>query len=129
MGSVRRGFTLVELLIAVVVVGLLAAMTIPRLGASKDRAFRATMKSDLRSLSTSQASHFYDTAVYTADLDLLETRGFQRSNGVSVTINEATLSGWSATVSHLGSLRRCYLFVGNAASVGSAVEEGVITCS
>lgn len=52
MQSRRPGFTLIELLIVVVIIGVLAAIAIPKFGSSKDKAYVASMKSDLRSLVT-----------------------------------------------------------------------------
>jgi prepilin-type N-terminal cleavage/methylation domain-containing protein len=123
-----RGFTLVELMITVVIVGLLAAIGFPQLAGAKDRAYVASMKADLRNLSTHEESHFYDKAVYTSDLALLTAAGFQLSQMVSATIVEATASGWSATVDHVLSGVQCGLFVGTAAPVSAAIAEGVVAC-
>ena len=61
----RRGFTLIELLIVVVIIGILAAIAIPKFANTKDRAVLAQMKSDLRNLATAEEAFFYDSAAYT----------------------------------------------------------------
>ena len=54
------GFTLVELLI-VVVIGILVTMAIPRFQSTKGKAYLASVKSDLKNLSTAEESLFYGT--------------------------------------------------------------------
>ena len=46
----RKGFTLIELLIVVVIIGILAAIAIPKFANTKEKAVVASMKSDLRNL-------------------------------------------------------------------------------
>lgn len=125
----RRGFTFVELLMVFVIMGLLTALAVPRLQGYRRRALVAAMKSDLRTLGLHQESSYYDRATYTDDLALLQVSGYNPSPNVSVVVNEATFLGWSATASHTLVLTECYIFVGDAAPVGTAVNEGSVDCS
>jgi prepilin-type N-terminal cleavage/methylation domain-containing protein len=125
----RKGFTLAELMVSVVIVGLLTAIVLPRLSMAKDRGFVATMQSDLRQFAAHEESYFYDNGVYTSNLGLLAAGGFLQSAGVTITVAEATATGWAATASHSQSSGvECALFNGTAAPVGASTEEGVIAC-
>ena len=64
--NTRKGFTLIELLIVVVIIGILAAIAIPKFASTKEKAYLATMKSDLRNLATAQEGYFADNKVYMA---------------------------------------------------------------
>jgi prepilin-type N-terminal cleavage/methylation domain-containing protein len=123
----QRGFTLIELLIVVVIIGLLASIAIPKFANTKQKSYVAQMKSDLRNLATAQEAFFYDSIYYTTNLTALG--GFQPTTGVTLTVNEATPGGWSATAQHAQISRECYLFSGNATPVGNATTEGKITCT
>jgi prepilin-type N-terminal cleavage/methylation domain-containing protein len=124
-----RGFTLIELMVVVVIIGLLAAIVGPQLGVARERTYLSVMRTDLRNFATAEESYFYDFAVYSSDPTHIEQRGFETSKDVSLAVNEATSSGWSVTISHTGTSRKCYLFIGSAAPVGAAHIEGISTCS
>jgi prepilin-type N-terminal cleavage/methylation domain-containing protein len=122
----HRGFTLIELLLVIVILGILIAVLIPRWANTRERAFVASMKSDLRNLATAEEAYFYDNATYATGLASLVN--YNPSSGNAVTINQATAAGWSATALRPGLTKQCYLFVGSVAPVGAATLEGQITC-
>jgi prepilin-type N-terminal cleavage/methylation domain-containing protein len=120
----RKGFTLIELLIVVVIIGILAAIAIPKFANTKEKAYIASMKSDLRNLVTAQESYFADNMTYATALGDLN---FTSSSGVTVTIDAATGTGWSATATHTGTTVTCTIYVGSATPAGTAEGEPVCT--
>ncbi len=54
MPSKNRGFTVIELLIVVVIIGILATIAAPKFSNTKEKAYSATMKGDLRNLAVAQ---------------------------------------------------------------------------
>jgi type IV pilus assembly protein PilA len=114
MTSSRRGFTLIELLIVVVIIGILAAIAIPKFANSKQKAYVAAMKSDLHALVVAEEAFFADSERYTAFLDTTVTGRrkrktvtvsssgliFDSSTGVSMPLIAVGPGYWSATVTH-----------------------------
>src|ERR671930_760741 len=95
----RKGFTLIELLIVVVIIGILAAIAIPKFSNTKEKAYVASMKSDLRNLATAEEAFFYDSAKYTNSFAMMSN--FKSSAGVVLQITEATPAGGAATTTSL----------------------------
>ena len=108
----RKGFTLIELLIVVVIIGILAAIAIPKFANTKDKAYVAAMKSDLRNLATYEEQYAADNngAYFTGAATFPATiQGFTPSQNVTVTAVDAgtTPPTWTATASHSQSAKTC----------------------
>ena len=123
----RIGFTLAELVIVVVIIGILATIAFPMYGGLQARARSSAIRTDLRNLMTAQELHWGEKGVYTTDVTQLR---FSVSEGVVVTIVEANGGeGWSAKTTHpLSFPLTCAIFIGNAAVLAPAVNEGAMNC-
>jgi prepilin-type N-terminal cleavage/methylation domain-containing protein len=95
--NTRKGFTLIELLIVVVIIGILAAIAIPKFANTKEKAYVAAMKSDLRNLVTAEEALFSDSVHYSADTASLH---FRVSTGVTGPTISTGAGFWTATVGH-----------------------------
>jgi len=119
----RKGFTLIELLIVVVIIGILAAIAIPKFANTKEKAYIASMKSDLRNLVTAEEAYFADSVKYTTSLGT----AFAVTTGVIGPTIATTNDGWTATVSHTTTTKTCAIYVGTT-SISPANKEGEPKC-
>jgi type IV pilus assembly protein PilA len=133
MRRVRKGFTLIELLIVVVIIGILAAIAIPKFANTKEKAYLATMKGDLRNLATAQEGYASDNnGAYmptTAGVAVgSPLAGYAPTTGVTIDVTNAA-AGWSATATHLQAPgKTCAMFV-NTAAVAPATSDGEPKCN
>ena len=124
MKRTRQGFTLIELLIVVVIIGILAAIAIPKFADTKKKAYITAMKSDLKNLVPAAEAWFSDNNTYA---------GFTAptgSAGVSLTISAATATGWAAGATHANATgSSCSIGVGSSTPTGlSEGQPGGTSC-
>jgi prepilin-type N-terminal cleavage/methylation domain-containing protein len=138
--SNRKGFTLIELLIVVVIIGILAAIAIPKFANTKEKAVLASMKSDLRNLVTAQEAFFSDNQDYAGTYGPAQKNGvggagvvaFVPSANNVIAFSNVTAGGWAGEATNptlQGAIKKCGVFVGGAAAPNGAVtNEGAPAC-
>lgn len=121
----REGFTLVEALIVVLVIGILAALSVSTSAMLRHRSAAATMQSDLRNVASAQEAYYSNQQTYTSDVAALPIR---LSPGVKVEIN-ASASGWTARATHeKAGNRACALAHGDIPPISPATGAGILVC-
>ncbi len=126
----RKGFTLIELLIVVVIIGILAAIAIPKFSQTKDKAKVAAAKSEVKNLMTSMESYYTDHNTYTTSLAALQITSATTSSGVDLAITAGGDAGYTVTgtVATAAGNVVCTSHVGNFA-VAANVADGAIACT
>ena len=122
----RKGFTLIELLIVVVIIGILAAIAIPKFANTKEKAYIASMKSDLRNLVTAEEAYFADSVKYSTTIGAGGVV-FNVTTGNANPTLALTADGWTGTISNLNTTKTCAIFIGSTA-IAPATKEGEPKC-
>jgi prepilin-type N-terminal cleavage/methylation domain-containing protein len=126
-----KGFTLIELLIVVVIIGILAAIAIPKFANTKEKAVVTAMRSDLRNLASTQETFWQNGNIYYGGVipDLVNFP-YRPSQGVTVTIVSADAAGWSATASAPGlTTQTCSIFYGVTPPIPPATADAAVACT
>jgi type II secretion system protein G len=117
-----KGFTLIELLIVVVIIGILAAIAIPQFASTKEKAFDATAKSDIRNAMAAEEAYYADNQSYAAAASVLTAGNFTTSTGINISAG-GTAGGYAVTASHASSNNTYYVVVGNGSSTEGKVQK------
>jgi prepilin-type N-terminal cleavage/methylation domain-containing protein len=134
MVAKRRGYTLIEILIVVVIIGALAVVAIPHYAGAKDRAYVAAMKADLHTVavyeeqfaSENHGQYFGGVATYENPVN-----GFTPSKGITVTLTAFNILGsqladWIAVARHAQSPQSCEMRAGViTCTTGNALTTGI----
>jgi prepilin-type N-terminal cleavage/methylation domain-containing protein len=119
----REGFTLIELLIVIVIIGILAAIAIPKFGKTREKAYFKSMASDLRNLQSQQEIYYSNPANTYTYAGTITALGVTPSQGVTITIGGNTQTAWTATATH-GALNSatqyCTITFSQAATAGTS---------
>src|SRR5260370_10741026 len=110
----RKGFTVIELLIVGGIIGILAAIAIPKFANTKEKAYIASMKSDLRNLITAEEAYFADSVKYSATIGAGGIVFTQSTGNTAPTIN-LTADGWTANIKNVNTTKTCSAYIGSTA--------------
>ena len=98
----EKGFTLIELMIVIAIIGILAAIAIPQFSAYRIRSYNSASQADLRNAGTAQEAYYIDNQNYCATVGTLTgaTYGLYLSENVELAVSSATSTGYSMTAYH-----------------------------
>lgn len=101
--TVRAGFTLVELAVVIVIIGVLAAFAVPRFRASVERSKAAEAFNYLSSIQAAQERYHARQGIYAADITDLDIQ-FTTPKYFTVgdVAGDALETGWSVTLTRTG---------------------------
>src|SRR5437773_4372794 len=111
------------MVLAAALFAALALGAVPKMAGTKEKAYLAEMKSDLRNLVTAEEAYFADSTRFTTNLGSM----YSASSGVTGPTIATTADGWTAHVGQTSTVYTCAIFVGST-PLAPATVEGAPAC-
>lgn len=111
------GFTLIEVLIIIAIIGVLAVIAIPQFIAYRNKSIDAQMKSDLRNAAVAVESYYTKRNVYPSTIDEVDGFGFQPTDGVTLTLNVVSPTAYTITAAKPGGTQASFTFSSTSGSI------------
>lgn len=92
----KKGFTLIELLVVVAIIGILAAIAIPKFAAYREKAARSTAEADAGNLNLKLAEYLQEEGTYPSAIGAV-SQPLSADNGVTYTATGGTTYVFSIT--------------------------------
>ena len=98
----QKGFTLIELMIVIAIIGILAAIAIPQFSAYRKRSYNSAAQSDLRNATTAQEAYFVDEQTYASAVASITgaTFGLYLSQNVTLSVVAGSAAGYTMKAYH-----------------------------
>lgn len=127
----RRGFSLIEIIIAAVIVSIAAAMVVPHVTGVKHKAYEDSMRNTLRRIIQLQITYHSRYKRYATTTDLQTEFGFAPDEKVNAWVDFTGFNpryGFGAAANHSKTITYCGVYYGRPDAV-SPPREGKIRCN